>query len=455
MMLLFLMKNFKKNLPCFNFFNLLQINIFILGFIKYSTIRFITAFFVVVFLASCSYKTSKHIFVKNEFHEILPDINTNKKVLPENIYENQFIIPGAERLQEYLHLLKGKRIALVVNQTGLVQDIHLVDFLIEQDVNIIKIFAPEHGFRGNIDRGKHFNTDIDEKTGIPIVAMYGKNRKPSKEQLFDVDVIIFDIQDVGVRFYTYISSMHYVMEACAENNKKLIVLDRPNPLGDYIDGPVLDLKYQSFVGMHQIPIVHGLTIGELAMMINGEGWLKNGITCDLEVVKVENYNHNKPWSLAVKPSPNLPNDMSIRLYPSLCFFEATNVSIGRGTSFPFQVIGYPDKIFGDFSFVPKDIPGMQMNPVQENKTCYGIDLRAENDHTYFTLKYIIDFAKKFKNKDDLITKKSWFNLLAGNNTLAEQIISGMNEEQIRDTWKNELESYKTLRKKYLLYVDFE
>ncbi len=417
-------------------------------------IRFLPILFIIIFFVTCSPKTNKHVFVKNELHEILPELNPNKTVLPINIIETETIIPGAERLQEYLQFINGKRVALVVNQTGLVKDVHLVDFLINHDINIVKIFAPEHGFRGNIDRGKHFETDIDEKTGIPIVAMYGKNRKPKAEELKDVDVVIFDIQDVGVRFYTYISSMHYVMEACAENDKKMIVLDRPNPLGDYVDGPVLDLKYQSFVGMHQIPIVHGLTIGELAMMINGEGWLENGIKCDLEVIKAENYNHNKQWSLSVKPSPNLPNDLSIRLYPSLCFFEATNVSIGRGTSFPFQVIGYPEKVFGDFTFVPKDIPGMQMNPVQENIICYGIDLRDETEETYFTLKYIIDFAFKFKAKEELITKKSWFNLLAGNSKLAEQIISGMSEEEIKETWKKDLEAYKILRKQYLLYVDF-
>ena len=418
-------------------------------------IRFLPILFIIFFFVRCSPKTSKLVFVKNELDEILPDIKTNKKVLPLNFVDSELIIPGAERFQEYSQLIKDKRVAVVVNQTGLVKDIHLIDFLLMKGVNIVKIFAPEHGFRGNIDRGKHFETDIDEKTGIPIVAMYGKNRKPKAEQLKDVDVVIFDIQDVGVRFYTYISSMHYVMEACAENDKKMIVLDRPNPLGDYVDGPVLDLKYQSFVGMHQIPIVHGLTIGELAMMINGEGWLENRIKCDLEVIKAKNYNHNKQWSLPVKPSPNLPNDLSIRLYPSLCFFEATNVSIGRGTSFPFQVIGYPYKVFGDFTFVPKDIPGMQMNPVQENKICYGIDLRENNGENYFTLKYFINFAHKFEGKEVLITKKAWFNLLAGNSNLADQIISGMTESQIRETWKKDLDIYKQLRKKYLLYVDFE
>ncbi|MCF6366445.1 MAG: DUF1343 domain-containing protein [Bacteroidales bacterium] len=424
-------------------------------FINYLNIRLSVILIVIILFTSCSPKATEHIFVKNEFNEILPEISDIEKRTPLVISDTETILTGAECTDKYIHLLKDKRVGLVVNQSALVNNIHLVDFLLMQDINIVKIFAPEHGFRGNIDRGKHFNSNIDEKTGLPIIAMYGKNRKPKKEQLADLDVVMFDIQDVGVRFYTYISSMHYMMEVCAENNKKFIVLDRPNPLGDYVDGPVLKLKYKSFVGMHQIPVVHGLTVGELAMMINGEGWLKNGIICDLEVVKVKNYDHSKSWSLPVKPSPNLPNDLSVRLYPSLCFFEATDVSIGRGTSFPFQVIGYPDKSFGSFTFVPEDITGMQMNPIQENKICYGIDLRKEEMNNYFTLKYIIDFADKFKNKDEFITKKNWFNLLAGNGELAEQIIEGMTEEQIRETWQKDLDNYKKLRKKYLLYVDFQ
>ncbi len=410
----------------------------------------------VLLLSSCSHKKTKYIVPKKVFNDSIVKVINSDTIKKNYIFEEKKIEVAAERADFYLPIIKNKRIGLVVNQTSVVNNIHLVDFLLNKNINIVKIFAPEHGFRGNIDRGKHFNNNIDKETGLPIIAMYGKNRKPKAEQLKDIDIIIFDIQDVGVRFYTYISSMHNVMEACAENNKKIIIFDRPNPLGNYVDGPVLKPKFKSFVGMHQIPVVHGLTIGELAIMINEEGWLKGGIKCDLEVIKVKNYSHSQTWSLPIKPSPNLPNDVAIRLYPSLCFFEATNVSIGRGTLFPFQVIGYPNKNFGNFTFTPKDIPGMQINPLHENITCYGINLQETNpDTTFFTLKYIIDFASKFKNKNEFITKRNWFNLLAGNNVLAKQIISGMSEKEIRETWQKDLDKYKLLRKKYLLYTDFE
>ncbi len=363
------------------------------------------------------------------------------------------IIMGAEQYEKYLPLLENKRVALVVNQSSLIKNTHLVDFLLEKGVKIQKIFAPEHGFRGNIDRGKHINNELDEKTGLPIVSMYGKNRRPTDEQMADVDIMLFDIQDVGARFFTYISSMNEAMEACTKNKIPFIVLDRPNPLGDYVDGPVRQEKFKSFVGMHPIPIVHGLTVGELAKMINGENWLENGKQCDLTVITMENYKHSMHYSLQVKPSPNLPNDLSIRLYPSLCFFEATEVSIGRGTNFPFQVIAYPDPDFGDSLFIPHDIPGMQMNPIQEGKVCYGVDLRnAKPDTVYFTLKYVIDFAKKFREKGDtLVTKLRWFNLLAGNDVLLKQINKGLSEKEIKASWKKELDEYKTMRKKYLLY----
>ena len=367
------------------------------------------------------------------------------------------IITGAEQSEKYLPLLKDKRVGLVVNQSSLIQGKHLVDFLLEKGVHIQKIFAPEHGFRGNVDRGKHIDNEIDEKTGLPIISMYGKNRRPTDKQMEDVDVMIFDIQDAGARFFTYISSMNEVMEACAKNRKTLIVLDRPNPLGDYIDGPIRKEKFKSFVGMHPIPIVHGLTVGELAQMINGEKWLEEGRKCDLTIIPMKNYTHSMHYSLPVKPSPNLPNDLAIRLYPSLCFFEATKVSIGRGTIFPFQVIGYPDPDFGDSLFIPKDIPGMQINPIQEGKVCYGVDLRnADPDTVFFTLKYVIDFAAKFREKGDtLISNERWFNLLAGNDQLLKQINSGMSEAEIKASWKNELDDYKAMRKKYLLYKDFE
>jgi uncharacterized protein YbbC (DUF1343 family) len=369
-------------------------------------------------------------------------------------YSENKIITGAEQPQYYLELLKNKRIGLVVNQTSMVGDKHLLDFLLEKKVNVIKIFAPEHGFRGNIDRGDHVKADTDKTTGIPIVSMFGKNKRPTDEQMNDLDIIIFDIQDVGVRFFTYISSMHEVMEACAKNSKQLIVLDRPNPLGDYIDGPVSQEKFKSFVGMHPIPVVHGLTVGELARMINGEKWLEGKKKCNLTVIKVVNYNHSTSYSLPVKPSPNLPNDLSIRLYPSLCLFEATEISIGRGTEFPFQVIGFPDPVFGDSLFIPKDIAGMQTNPEQEGIICYGLDLRNLNpDKIQFTLKYIIEFYMKFKEKDKFFSRPEWFNKLAGNDKLIEQIKKGMTETEIKASWKPELDAYKKMREKYLLYED--
>lgn len=377
--------------------------------------------------------------------------NTPPQIKPET--EIKGIIYGNEQSETYLALLKGKNIAVAGNQTSFIEskNMHLIDFLIKNKINIIKIFSPEHGFRGNADRGHSVESSIDSITGIPIVSLFGKNKKPQPETMKDIDILIFDIQDVGARFYTYISSMHYIMEACAENNVKFMVLDRPNPLGDYVDGPVLKKEFSSFVGVDPLPVVHGLTIGELTQMINGEKWLKNGIQCDLEVIKMKNYSHKIIPHIKIKPSPNLPNDISIRLYPSLCFFEATQISVGRGTEFPFQIIGYPDTIFGKFTFTPQDMPGMQMNPTQEGKTCYGLDLRNENLETKFTLKYLIFFFNNFKNKGHFITRKRWFNLLSGNSELQKQILSGMSEDEIRETWQKDLINYKKKREKYLLY----
>lgn len=365
------------------------------------------------------------------------------------------IIVGAEQIDKYIDLLKNKRVALVVNQTAMIKKTHLVDTLLSLGIDIKKVFAPEHGFRGDLDPGAHINNEIDEKSGIKIVSIFGKKLKPSAADLSDVDIVIFDIQDVGARFFTFISTMHNVMEACAENDKKILIFDRPNPTGDQVDGPVRKSGFESFVGKHQIPIVHGLTVGELALMINGEYWLADSLQCDLTVIPCENYNHKMLYSLPIKPSPNLPNDISIRLYPSLCFFEATDFSIGRGTEIPFQVIGYPDSIFGDFTFTPKDIEGMQTNPKQEGKLCYGIDLRNESLETKFTLKYLIEFYNKSEMGKDFFARSDWFNLLAGNSELQQQIIDGMTEDEIKASWKPELEEYKKMRKKYLLYEDFE
>jgi uncharacterized protein YbbC (DUF1343 family) len=325
--------------------------------------------------------------------------------------------------------------------------------LLKAGFKIRVIFAPEHGFRGDADAGATIHNSKDDKTGIPVLSIYGSNKKPAKEQLKGVDLVVFDIQDVGVRFYTYISTMHYVMEACAENGVEMLILDRPNPHGAEVDGPVLDLKYQSFVGMHPIPVLHGLTVGELALMINGEKWLSNGLQCSLTVIPCNGWDHSMAWNLEIPPSPNLPNDQAVMLYPSLCFFEGTEISVGRGTEFPFQVIGYPDPMFGTFSFTPQSSFGAA-NPLHKGRICYGMDLRYV-PHSPFTLKYLLYFSKQFAKPEQMITRASHFNLLAGNDILAKQITQGLSENEIRASWLLELNSYKELRKKYLLYNDFE
>src|SRR5690606_13033265 len=306
---------------------------------------------------------------------------------------------GAVQFDRYLPLLEGKRVALVVNHTSLAGDVHLADTLKSRGVNLVKIFAPEHGFRGTADPGEHIEDGVDRKLGLPVVSLYGNNRKPTSEQLTDVDVAVFDIQDVGTRFYTYISTLHYVMEACAENGKKVIVLDRPNP-NSYVDGPVLDTAFRSFVGMHPIPVVHGLTVGELARMINGEGWLAGGRTCELEVILVNGWSRNDFYSCPVRPSPNLPNDQAIRLYPSLCFFEGTVISVGRGTQTPFQVIGNPLLVGMEYHFTPVSIEGMMKNPPFENQVCYGLDLRNVPVERRLNLQYVIDMYKAYPDKEN-------------------------------------------------------
>jgi uncharacterized protein YbbC (DUF1343 family) len=356
---------------------------------------------------------------------------------------------GAERLDQYLPGLRGKRVALVVNHTATVGRTHLVDTLLASGIEVKKILVPEHGFRGEADAGEHVGNATDKKTGLPLISLYGSNKKPTAAQLADVDVVLFDIQDVGVRFYTYISTMHYVMEACAEHGKKLLVLDRPNPNGHYFDGPVLKPAFRSFVGMHPIPVVHGLTVGELARMINGEGWLPGGAKCDLEVVKAANYTHRTKYVVPVRPSPNLPNEVSIRLYPSICFFENTPVSVGRGTPYPFQVIGGTNPKFGSFTFTPVSTPGAK-NPPLQGQPCYGLDLRNDTLN-HFTLRYVLDFYRKADNPEKFFT--SFFDKLAGTDVLRKQITAGLDEAAIRQSWRPELETYRATRKKYLLYAE--
>lgn len=359
---------------------------------------------------------------------------------------------GAERAELYLPLLQGKRIGLVGNQTSILpqsNNKHVVDFLLENGIQVKKVFVPEHGFRGTADAGEKVDNSMDTKTGLPIVSLYGNNKKPSAEQIKDLDIVIFDLQDVGTRFFTYISTMHYVMEACAEQGKKVIIFDRPNPNGGYIDGPMLKPGFESFVGMHNIPIVHGLTVGELAKMINGEKWLKGEQTVDLEVIPVENWSHDQSYNLPIKPSPNLPNDLSIKLYPSTCLFEGTVMSLGRGTYFPFQIYGYPDPKFGEFTFTPVSIDGMSKTPPHQNQLCYGRDLRGESMNHQFTLSYLLEAYHKSEMKEKFFN--NYFNTLVGTDELKKQILAGESEASIRESWKAGHEVYKEKREKYLIY----
>ncbi len=387
----------------------------------------------------------------------------------ENQIKNQIII-GAAQTEKYFDFLKNKRVGMIVNHTSVIyqenDSLHLVDFLLKNEINIQAIFAPEHGFRGTASAGETIKNGKDTKTGIDIISLYGKNKKPTKEQLKNIDILVFDIQDVGARFYTYISTMHYCMEAAAEYNKQIIILDRPNPNGFYVDGCIREEKYKSFVGLHPIPIVHGLTVGELAKMIEGEKWLENEaknkvqLGEKLKIISCQNYSHKDKYDLSIAPSPNLPTQNSILLYPSLCLFEGTTMSVGRGTNFPFEVVGHPNfpKDDSTISFTPKPNEGAKYPPF-ENKLCYGIDYQIQKLESNFSLKPLLEFYQTMKDKN-LEAKKdnffnSYFNTLAGNDKLQTQIKEGLTEQEIKATWQNDLETYKSMRKKYLLYEDFE
>jgi uncharacterized protein YbbC (DUF1343 family) len=381
--------------------------------------------------------------------------SVTQKGIIEAKEEPKEIIIGAARFSEYLDDLKGQKVGLIVNQTSTIAETHLVDTLISLGVNVQKIFAPEHGFRGTADAGEKVKDGKDVKTGLPIISLYGKNRKPTKAMIQDLDVLIFDIQDVGARFYTYISTMHYVMEAASENNKRVIVLDRPNPNGHYIDGPIRQKQFKSFVGMHPIPIVHGLTVGELAKMINGEHWLIAGGAADLKVVTCENYDHNTFYELPVKPSPNLPNIRAVYLYPSLCLFEGSIVSVGRGTETPFQIYGHPIFKNGTYEFTPKPTEGAK-NPPYKDEVCNGFSLTSipieELRQTkQLQLSYFLDYYNNFPKKD--IFFNDFFEKLVGNSDLRKQIKAGKTEAEIRKTWAKGLATYKAMRKNYLLYGD--
>jgi uncharacterized protein YbbC (DUF1343 family) len=362
-------------------------------------------------------------------------------------------VPGAYQIELYRELIEGKSVAVVANQTSMVGETHLVDNLISIGIDIRVIFSPEHGFRNMADAGEIIENGKDPGTGIPLISLYGKHLKPTADDLAGIDVVIFDIQDVGARFYTYISTLHYLLESCAENHVKCLILDRPNPNGFYFDGNILDTAYSSFVGMDPVPVVHGMTVGEYARMINGEGWLEGGIQCDLTVIKCKNYSHKTYYVLPVKPSPNLPNQTSVYLYPSICFFEGTNLSLGRGTSFPFQVYGSPELPDRGFSFTPESVPGAK-NPPLLGVKCYGTDLRnAIKDRLVpspmLNLDLVIDAYRDYPDKDKFFT--AYFDVLAGGPVLREQIQKGMSAKEIRKTWKEGLEKYSKIRKKYLLY----
>lgn len=362
-------------------------------------------------------------------------------------------VPGAERAELYIQKIKAGNVAVVANQTSMAGEIHLIDFLVEKGIKVKTIFAPEHGFRELADAGKTINDGKDIKTGLPIISLYGSHKKPEPGELAGIDFVLFDIQDVGARFYTYISTLHYVLEACAENNIKCIILDRPNPNGFYFDGNILDTAYKSFVGMHPVPVVHGMTVGEYALMINGEGWLKGSIKCDVEVIACKNYSHSTYYNLPVIPSPNLPNQNSVYLYPSICFFEGTRLSLGRGTNIPFQVYGSPLLPNKGFSFTPASVPGAA-NPPLLGQKCYGKDLSNALSEGLvpspaLNLTWIIEAYKDYPEKDKFFS--DYFDVLAGGPELRQQIISGMTAGQITASWQPGLKRFAEIRENYLLY----
>jgi len=408
---------------------------------------------------------SLRLFLKSFFVFFLVSCQSNlpaqgvSEANPIEKYEDTVVKPivvGAEQLDSLKLYLGNKRIGLVGNQTSRVGESHLVDTLMALGINLVKVYSPEHGFRGDADAGEHVSSDKDPKTGLPIVSIYGSNKKPSNAQLEGIDVLLFDLQDVGARFYTYISTLHYIMEAAAENGIHVVVLDRPNPNGHYTDGPVRKKGFESFVGMHPIPIVHGMTVGEIAQMINGEKWLKNGIQCELTVVSCLNYNRNMPYSLPVSPSPNLRSDAAIQLYPGLCLFEGTSLSVGRGTERPFEVFGHPDlkgKPGFDYCFTPVSSFGAK-DPKLKNQVCYGRDLSPYVDSIHisqFEIQWLIEAYQAMGTADFFITKNRWFDILAGTDELRKQILAGKSEAEIRASWQTDLEDFRAMRKAYLIY----
>lgn len=380
---------------------------------------------------------------------------TNKSESQIQVHRNPGpIVLGAQQTERYLPILKNKNIGIVANQTSVIFKpegyTHLIDTLLSLNIIIKKAFAPEHGFRGRADAGEYVKDGVDAGSGIPIVSLYGSNKIPNAAILSDLDVVIFDVQDVGARFYTFLSTLHYMMETCANLGITVLILDRPNPNGHYVDGPTLDLKYTSFVGVHPVPVVHGMTVGEYAQMINGEGWLKEGVKCELKVISIQNYTHSTIYQPPINPSPNLPNSKAINLYPSLCFFEGTNMSMGRGTTNQFQIIGSPF-LKGDlynYEFIPKPNIGAKY-PIHEGDICKGLNLQNEPRLNYIELKWLIDAYQNSSNK--IVFFNPFFTKLAGQELLQKKIENGWNAQQIRASWKDDIEKYKRLREPYLLY----
>ena len=369
--------------------------------------------------------------------------------------QQNLVITGAEQTKAYLPILKNKRVALFSNHTGMVGNKHTLDVLLENKINVVAIFSPEHGFRGNADAGEHVSSSVDEKTGVPILSLYDGNLgRPSEANMRKFDILVVDIQDVGLRFYTYYASMVRLMDACAEYNRKMLILDRPNPNGFYVDGPILDMKYKSGVGWLPIPVVHGMTLGELALMTNGERWLPASRVCDVTVIPCKNYTHQTKYRLPIPPSPNLPDMKSIYLYPSTCFFEATPVSLGRGTDKPFQVYGHPNMKGYSFSFTPGSIPGAK-NPPQLDRLCYGVDLSGKTDEEIWEkgldLSYLID-AYRNLNLDDHFFR-SFFEQLIGTDYVRKMIKEGKSADEIKETWQDDVQKFRKQRKPYLLYED--
>jgi uncharacterized protein YbbC (DUF1343 family) len=448
-------------LPCTSFLSIRfamkfsNANFVIFKVLKYSKDLFLKSI-LVFFIASCGILSPKKNKDKSKDAQIIEankDLHADDIKAEEELYElMKKPILGIDRLHLFVDSLQGKRIAVVGNNTSMVDSVHLVDTLLRLKLDIVKIFAPEHGFRGNADAGEHIKSSVDSLTQIPLISLYGLNKKPSREQLEDVDIVLYDIQDVGVRFYTYISTLHYVMEACAEYNKQLVVLDRPNPNGHYIDGPVLEPAYKSFVGMHPVPIVYGMTIGEYAMMINGEKWLKDSLSCQLWVVPCKYYTHKSKYVIPYAPSPNLRTEQAITFYPSLCIFEATTVSVGRGTDFPFEVFGHPRFPDSTFNFTPKPMKGAK-HPMYENQRCNGFRLTLNKPRRSYelNLNYLLTAKELLGDSNIFVNQPKFFHMLAGTNTLLEQINAGWNAKEIRATWKPGLDQFKAIRQKYLLY----